>query len=280
MDRAAFERALLCVWDRAAGTGLLAGWEERLDPAATPTGELTLALDVHPERSSAAIAVAGGGAVEVVDHRPGTGWIAGRVLELVDRHRIARVVRDRAGPAGATILEAPGLQLYDATAAEVAAACAWLVDAIRDDGLDLRPHPALTGAFAGARAVNRGDGQAIWVRRSADADLTPLYAVTLAGWHAAVAPPPPSSAAAANGSRGSAGTRRSPPARPRSTTPAHRSQRERTYHGRDGRRARRALPLRAPRAALQGRQAATMRAGSGILPSSRWSASLAGAPDH
>ena len=188
MTQRDFERALLCVWDRAAGTGLLAGWEARLDPTATPAGPLVLAFDVSPERDAAAVAVAGAGAVELVDHRPGIGWLADRIAELVQAHGIGAVVRDRSGPAGATDL--PGVPVIDAGPAEVAQACAWLVDAIRGQRIAIRPAPELAAAFTGAQAANRGDGQAVWVRRRAEVDLSPLYALTLASWAADTLPVP------------------------------------------------------------------------------------------
>jgi hypothetical protein len=188
MSRPQFERALLCVWDRGVGTSLLAGWDDRVSPAAAPAGPLTVAFDIHPDRTSAAIAVAGGGAVELVDHREGTGWVAGRLAQLVDNHDPGLIVRDAGGPAGATRLELEGAAIHDVTGAELAEACAWLVDAIRDGGVDIRPHPALAVAFAGARTRNLGDGKHVWVRRSPDVDLTPLYALTLAGWGSDTAP--------------------------------------------------------------------------------------------
>jgi len=184
-----FQRALLCVWDRASGTELLAGWESCLDASAAPDGLLTLAYDVQPNRDSASVAVAGNGAVELVDHRPGVDWLPARLLELADAHGIGTVIRDPRGPAGATPL-AGGLVVVDVTGPELSQACAWLVDAIRARALRIRPAPPLAVAFAGATAANRGDGQAIWVRRTADVDLSPLYAVTLASWAAGTLPVP------------------------------------------------------------------------------------------
>lgn len=185
MGRREFERALLCVWPRTAGTAMLAGWEALLAPTATPAEPLTLAFDVHPERTSAAVAVAGGGAVELVDHRPGVGWLPDRLAALAADHGVGVIARDPAGQAGATAL--PDLQVTDLAGPDVAAACAALTDAIAaaaagSPTLRLRPHPALGDAMGGARTYNRGDGRAVWARRTSDADLTPLYAVTIAAW--------------------------------------------------------------------------------------------------
>lgn len=180
MPRRDFERAMLCVWDRAAGTSLLAGWETLLHRRAKPAGPLTLAYDVNPERDAGAIAIAGDRTVEIVAHEPGTAWIEARVAELVARHDIANVYRDPSGPAGSTRLD--GFTVTDVTVAQVAEACAALVDAIAGRELRIRPHPALAKAFAAANVVNRGDGRFIWARRTTAADLSPLYAATLAAW--------------------------------------------------------------------------------------------------
>jgi hypothetical protein len=186
MLRRDFERSLLCVWDRTAGTTLLAGWEGLLSEQAAPTDPVVLAFDVHPQRTSAAIVAAGGGAAELVAHEPGTAWLPGRLAELCARWSPAAVLRDPAGPAGATRLE---LDVIDATAEQTAEACADLIDAIANRrGLRVRPHPAFAEAFAGARTYNRGDGRTVWARRTSSVDLTPLYALTLAAWGAATVP--------------------------------------------------------------------------------------------
>lgn len=192
-DLATFERSMLCVWDRPPELGArLVGWETLLRPAAAPTGGLVVALDVPPSRDHAAIAVADhAGAVELVEHRRGTGWLAGRLAELVDAHPVERLVLDPAGPAGATVLP-DGLAVTHLDTAAVAQACGWLVDQIAEPApwLQLRPHPALATAIAGVITVEVGDGRFRWARRRTGVDLSPLYAVNLAAWSAATAPTP------------------------------------------------------------------------------------------
>jgi hypothetical protein len=192
MPRAMLERSLLCVWDRPPELGArLVGWETLLHPSASPTGGLVLALDVPPSRDHAAIAVADhDGAVELVDHRRGTGWLADRLAELADRHPLERIVLDPAGPAGATVLP-PGLAVTHLDSAAVAQACGWLVDQIAEPTrLRLRPHPDIAAAIAGVITLEVGDGRFRWARRRTGVDLSPLYAVNLAAWAAATAPTP------------------------------------------------------------------------------------------
>lgn len=193
MDLATFERSMLCVWDRPPELGArLVGWETLLRPAATPTGGLVVALDVPPSRDHAAIAVADhAGAVELIEHRRGTGWLAGRLAELVEAHPVDRLVLDPAGPAGATVLPA-GLAVTGLDSAQVAQACGWLVDQIAEPApwLQLRPHPDLAAAIAGVVTVEVGDGRFRWARRRSGVDLSALYAVNLAAWSAATAGTP------------------------------------------------------------------------------------------
>ncbi|MCA1572431.1 MAG: terminase large subunit, partial [Chloroflexi bacterium] len=74
-------------------------WKQVCDERAAPQAPLTFAVDVNPERSAAAIVAAAQGPVaELVDYRPGTGWLVGRVVELNGRHNPSGVMRGR-GPA-------------------------------------------------------------------------------------------------------------------------------------------------------------------------------------
>ena len=144
MSRRDFERSLLCVWDRAAGTTLLAGWEGLLVGEAVPSDPVVLVFDVHPQRTSAAIVAAGGGAAELIADEPGVAWLPGRLEELCARWNVAAAVRDPSGPAGATRLET--LDVVEVSRDQVAEACADLIDAIAQPGtLAVRPHPAAGG---------------------------------------------------------------------------------------------------------------------------------------
>ena len=188
------ERSLLCVWDRPAELGSrLVGWEALLEPEASPSGGLILAVDVPPSRAAAAIAAADHyGAVELVEHRPGTGWLAGRLAELADAHAVEAIVLDPDGPAGATVLPAgPLVRHLDRSA--IAQACGWLADQITEPAVRtvrLRPHPDLAAAIGGVITVEVGDGRFRWARRRTSVDLSALYAVNLAGWSAATTPAP------------------------------------------------------------------------------------------
>jgi hypothetical protein len=161
------------------------------NPAALPeAGGVALAFDVAVDRSDAAIVAAwrdeGGIAhVEVADQRPGVGWLAERLGELVERWRPVAVGYDAAGPAldVADVLERSGMVLVGLKAREYAAACAGLLEALcaPEPAVRYRTHPALDAAAHGAVRRALGDAWA-WGRRQSSGSLAALTAATVAVW--------------------------------------------------------------------------------------------------
>lgn len=192
-----FLREGLGIWDDDNRIGL-----GPVDAEAKPDGPVAIAFDMNPERTMSAIAVAWRGAggwhgeitqrEGVLDHRRGSEWVPGRLLELVDRHRPCAVLVDPSSPAGSLIpvLEEAGLKvtseprrgtkelLVKVTAGEMAQACGQFQDHpprhIDQDGLNT--------AIAGAGRRDRGDGAWTWSRKGSSVDISPLVAVTLAGY--------------------------------------------------------------------------------------------------
>jgi hypothetical protein len=168
-----------------------ADWLALADPQSSAVDPVAFAADVTPDRSAAAVAVAGVrpdglGHVEVVDHRPGTGWVVGRLVELAGKWRPCAVVVDDTGPAGSLIppLEAAGLELVRPTTRARAAADSGFYDAVAEQTVRYRPGPhgpALVAAVAGAAKRPLGDSWA-WARRGLSVDISPLVAVSLARW--------------------------------------------------------------------------------------------------
>ena len=150
-----------------------------------PVGRLVFAVDVNPERSASAIVAAGDGAAELVEYRPGTGWLAGRAKELAERHDAAGWVVDSVGPAGSLIpdLEQAGLTVHAVTAREMVDACGQFYDSVTEGKVRIRRHPKLDEAAAGAVRRSVGDAWA-WTRKNATTDVCPLVAATLAVWAA------------------------------------------------------------------------------------------------
>ncbi|WP_425832583.1 terminase [Streptomyces fractus] len=163
-------------------------WRALAAADSEPGSPLVFAIDMTPERSHAAIAVAGpwrgGTHVEVVDHRPGAGWILDRAEELHRRHKPRCWVVDAGGPAGSLIAELSerlGVGIVQPKAREVAAACGQFYDAVTEQSLSHLDQAPLSAALAGAEKRPLGDAWA-WARRIVSVDISPLVAVTLAKW--------------------------------------------------------------------------------------------------
>jgi hypothetical protein len=192
LDLADFCRAYLNLWPGSIPADWLViaeqAWRALADPGSEAVDPVAFAADVTPERSHAAIAVAGRrgdglGHGEVVDHRPGTGWVVGRLVELVGRWHPCAVVVDPTGPAGSLLapLEAAGVEVVRPSAREMAQAAGDLFDAVAQGTLRVVPRPALDAAVAGAQQRPLGDSWA-WARKGLSVDICPLVALTLARW--------------------------------------------------------------------------------------------------
>jgi phage terminase large subunit-like protein len=170
----------------------LGAWRAAQDPDAVlgDPGRLSLAFDVAVDRSDAAIVAAwrdetGVAHIEVADWRPGVGWLADRLAELVEVWRPRSVGFDAAGPAldVADVITRSGLDLVGLKARDYAAACAGLLDGLVADPprVRVRPHPALDAAANDAARRQLGDAWA-WGRRQSAGSLAALTAATVAVW--------------------------------------------------------------------------------------------------
>ena len=186
MDPAEFARAY-CNRRAAAGRPVidLGAWGRCRESTSQLKGLPCFALDVTPDRSLAAIGVAGWRTdgrrhVEVVDHRPGTDWLVERLVELERRWRPLPVVVDPGAPAGSLLVDlaAAGVQTETVSAREYAQACGQVFDAIEARSVAHLEQPILNLAVRSARKRVLGDAWA-WSRK-AGSDITPLVSVTLA----------------------------------------------------------------------------------------------------
>lgn len=160
-----------------------AAWCALADPASAVDGPVAFAVDVSPDRSSACVSAAGRREdgrvhVEVVDHRPGVGWVKDRVRELVERHANVGVAVDGLSPAASL---AEGLDAATTSTADYVAACGQFLDLVNDGGLVHLAASELDDAVRGAAQRKVGEAWA-WSRRSSAVDITPLVSVTLAVW--------------------------------------------------------------------------------------------------
>jgi hypothetical protein len=195
-----FERAYLCRRPPAGGLERVidhGDWAAACDPRAVLADPVVLAVEYTWDRAAATIAACGwaGGvrrAVEVVEHRPGTGWVLERVVELYRRWKPARIVIDTGGPAAPlhAELEARRYPVVTVSAREMAAACGAFYDDIVNGLTVHRGDIELDAAVAGAARRVLANAWA-WERRSATVDISPLVAVTLARFGHAAGPSEP-----------------------------------------------------------------------------------------
>lgn len=165
----------------------------RADRPGWLVGDVDLAVEVRPDRSSSSVAVAGecregGIGVDVVATGAGTGWVVAEVAALVADGAVRRVVIDEAGPAAALIgdLEAAGVTVTRVAFAALKLATAGFFDAVVDEEVVHRDRPELSSAVSWAEKRKAGD--ALLIDRRGDHDMSPLVAVVLAH-HAAVSMP-------------------------------------------------------------------------------------------
>jgi hypothetical protein len=168
-------------------------WDTLVDLHSQPRDPVSFIFDVRPDRTSASIAVAARRDdelihVEIVDHRPGTGWIVPRLVEL-DANHDGGICCDGASPAASLIpqAEAAGLTVETVGAQEYAKACGRFFDAIEESTLRHLGTPELAAALKAAARRPLGDAWA-WSRKTSAADISPLVAATLALWKAEAAP--------------------------------------------------------------------------------------------
>ena len=199
MDPVDFARERLGIWPRWTGDGVPTwqvisevAWLAACNPDSRVDGRPAFGVYVPPDRSAAAIGVAGSstlggrhievaGRDGVLDYRPGTRWVVARLREL-ERHKPSVLVID--DKALADEAEAAGLTVHRAGPQDMVAGCQFLFDGVAGADQDARDvvhlgQPELTAAVEGAVKRDIG-GSWAWARRDVAVDVTPLAAVSLA----------------------------------------------------------------------------------------------------
>lgn len=182
-----FPREILCVWEPEPGVDArvfpAGAWEAVSRPdVQQPTSGLVFAIDVNPERTSAALAVASGRVGGLVDSRPGVGWVVDEAIRVSKAHR-APVAVPATGAAASLIadLERAGVDVIPLPLKSLVAACGEFYDAVVENKVSVKKNAELDAAVASA--VKRTSGDAwIWDRRAGD--VCALVALTCAMWAA------------------------------------------------------------------------------------------------
>lgn len=195
-----FARERLGVWPTSSAGSVIdpEQWGRLADVDSGVAGAVALAVDITPSRDYSCIAAYGLrddelGHMEVVEHLPGTDWVIRRLVALRDRWNPVAICLDVKGPAGSllTDLEKQGFSkpadaenpmfgdLLIPTAAEVAASCGQMIDAVSQATLRHIDQFQLNAAVAGAKTRPLGEAWG-WGRKVSGIDISPLVAVTLA----------------------------------------------------------------------------------------------------
>lgn len=187
-----FLREGLGVWTTLDGSQPIPAslWTALADPegASLELRDLTLAVDMPPDRSSATIVACGRRPdgvpqVEVVETGPGSGWVVDRCVAVAGKRWVREVIVDGASAASALVpaLEDAGLTVHKTSTREYTDACGGLFDAVVGSDVRNVPHPAMAQALTGATKRALGDAWA-FDKRKASADITPLVGAALARW--------------------------------------------------------------------------------------------------
>lgn len=207
LSAADFTREALGVWDAIAGRAIdPVQWAARADPDSGRAGDPqrmllpgpAIALDVSPEGDGTIAAggkrADGLGHGEVIEDRPGTGWLVERAVEVYDNNGACVLVLDPASPAGAfekdlidrgfekvagpeAKVAAGKRRLYLIPPREYASACGALVADIRNNRWRHLGQKPLNDAAEGARTKAFADAFK-WSRKDSSVNIAPLVAVT------------------------------------------------------------------------------------------------------
>lgn len=185
------------IWETTATHQVIdsKSWGLRADSKSRVIERKTLGIDVSPDRSTAAVGLAGQRAdgdwhVELDEHRTGVDWIPGWVVARCEGNKIHAVVVDEMSGLvekrnGRNFLVGTSIivTLAAAEGRDMAIACSWFFDGIMSAWLWHTDQPQVNVALSVARKRPIG-GAWGWNRKDANSDITPVVAETLALWGA------------------------------------------------------------------------------------------------
>lgn len=181
------------MWSNASTASVIdaESWANVRDTTSLVEDRFALAVEVSPDRATAAVALAGQRAdgkwhVELEEQRSGVGWLAPYLIRLVEANpQIRAVVIDGISPAASIIDELTQAKIKVTTTGvrEMSSACGQFYDGVMEGWLRHLDQPQLNFALSTARKRPLGDSWA-WNRKNSGSDITPLVACTLALWGA------------------------------------------------------------------------------------------------
>ncbi len=192
-DDAGFRRAFLNQWPDAIGAiGAIdpKAWasSQTEAPDLPEAGTAVLAFDVDPHALSSSIAAAWWDAdqararIELVDHRPGVGWLLPRLRDVMADHGVRETWSQDFGPVAATLdqVKRDKIPVQTIGGRETAAAVQAFLSAVHDGGIAHHGQQALSASALAIGTRPFGDGVQ-WARR--DQGITsPITAASWALW--------------------------------------------------------------------------------------------------
>lgn len=190
-------REAMGIWDADSNHRVISeeDWDKAADPASMPVDRLTLAADVPPDRSVAAVALAGlrpdgRWHVEYDEQRKGVDWVVPWIVERASKNKLHSIVvdemtglvekrRDRNYLLGTDLL----VTLAGAEGRDMAIACAKFYDGVLDGSVKHPDQPQANVSVSVARKRPLQGGWA-WNRKDAASDISITVAETLALWGA------------------------------------------------------------------------------------------------
>ena len=183
----AFARERLSIWPDGTGSGPvdLDRWAGLVDPGDQRPSPVAFAVEVSPDRKWSGVYLAGRRAdgrlwLQPVESNRGTGWVPGRVAELVAKWQPVGVALRHGSPGlslRSTLAEA-GVEATVVGQSEMGAACGRLVDLVEDDGLRHDGSGLLEVSLRNVR--KRVSGESWTWAPSGSVDVSPLQGVTAA----------------------------------------------------------------------------------------------------
>jgi hypothetical protein len=204
-----FLRERMGWWDDPEGDGIIpvafTDWALRRDQESRidPLSAIAFGFEVSADRSVAAISIAGWREdgdihVELVEHRPGTGWCIPRLVELIEKRKPCVVVIDPSAQAGSfekdlrnmgfitkspndpkpLLLATKQYLLHPATQRDIAQGCGALSDDVTNEKIWHTGQSPLDEAMRDGR--RRNISHAWGWDDEVKGDITPLQSMTLA----------------------------------------------------------------------------------------------------
>lgn len=147
--------------------------------------KVSIALAVGRDLEESALAAAGldgnTPVAEVIECRPGTGWIVDEAVAIATAQKLP-IILDRVGPAAdiADQLEQRGIEVIAPRPREISNGVGQFISRLRNGEMRIRTDEGLLAELRGVKTRDMGDAGVMWARKKSAIPISRLEAVTLA----------------------------------------------------------------------------------------------------